>query len=150
MEGWLKNVEVTTEVYFMCMSHCLSTEREEVMGLILGNIDEEKRICRVWAISILSRLDKKVDRVEISPELLTEATIQAENLSTKLNLPTRVIGWYHSHPHITVLPSHVDIQTQSTYQYLDKGFVGLIFSCYDKDDVTKVDIISLFFKVFKY
>ena len=20
---------------------------------------------------------------------------------------TRVIGWYHSHPHITVLPSHV-------------------------------------------
>ncbi|XP_024543359.1 lys-63-specific deubiquitinase BRCC36-like [Selaginella moellendorffii] len=33
----------------------------------------------------------------------------------------RVIGWYHSHPHITVLPSHVDLRTQQSFQMLDPG-----------------------------
>ena len=37
---------------------------------------------------------------------------------------------YHSHPHITVLPSHVDVQTQGQYQLLDTGFIGLIFSVF--------------------
>ena len=27
----------------------------------------------------------------------------------------RVVGWYHSHPHITVLPSRVDLSTQVYY-----------------------------------
>ena len=28
-------------------------------------------------------------------------------MSAQLGHDTRVVGWYHSHPHITVLPSHV-------------------------------------------
>lgn len=28
-------------------------------------------------------------------------------MSISTGRTTRVIGWYHSHPHITVLPSHV-------------------------------------------
>ncbi|KAL7201746.1 hypothetical protein ACSBR1_033443 [Camellia fascicularis] len=55
---------------------------------------------------------------------------------------TRVIGWYHSHPHITVLPSHVDVQTQAMYQLLDSGFIGLIFSCFS-EDVHKVGRIQV-------
>ncbi|KAL5575669.1 hypothetical protein UlMin_017368 [Ulmus minor] len=55
---------------------------------------------------------------------------------------TRVIGWYHSHPHITVLPSHVDVRTQSMYQLLDSGFIGLIFSCFS-EDVNKVGRIQV-------
>ncbi|KAL3511862.1 hypothetical protein ACH5RR_024579 [Cinchona calisaya] len=55
---------------------------------------------------------------------------------------TRVIGWYHSHPHITVLPSHVDVRTQAMYQLLDSGFIGLIFSCFS-EDAQKVGRIQL-------
>jgi hypothetical protein len=44
----------------------------------------------------------------------------------------RVIGWYHSHPHITVQPSHVDVRTQGQYQAMDPGFLGLIFSCFSQ------------------
>lgn len=29
-----------------------------------------------------------------------------------LGVQTRVVGWYHSHPKITVQPSHVDLRTQ--------------------------------------
>ncbi|CAL5199827.1 unnamed protein product [Lathyrus oleraceus] len=57
---------------------------------------------------------------------------------------TRVIGWYHSHPHITVLPSHVDVRTQAMYQLLDSGFIGLIFSCYNEDanKVGRIQVIA--------
>ena len=47
-----------------------------------------------------------------------------------------MVGWYHSHPHITPLPSHVDLRTQSNYQLLDKHFIGLIFSVFDRDAKT--------------
>ncbi|EFJ17747.1 hypothetical protein SELMODRAFT_420655 [Selaginella moellendorffii] len=54
-------------------------------------------------------------------------------LSRTIGNTTRVIGWYHSHPHITVLPSHVDLRTQQSFQMLDPGFIGVIFSCFDDD-----------------
>lgn len=61
-----------------------------------------------------------------------------------------VIGWYHSHPHITVFPSHVgelleqmhikapsywhdslDLKTQLSQQLMDEKFFGIIVSCFD-------------------
>lgn len=56
---------------------------------------------------ILRRSDKKKDRVEISPDQLLKATMEAERLTRESEQTVRVVGWYHSHPHITVFPSHV-------------------------------------------
>jgi len=70
--------------------------------------------------------------VEASPEQLSRCAAAAEQFTHQGGVRTRVIGWYHSHPHITVLPSHVDIKTQATYQMLDDGFVGLIFSTFNQ------------------
>lgn len=56
---------------------------------------------------MMRRSDKQADRVEISPEQLSAAAIEAEALAGKLGRPIQVAGWYHSHPHITVWPSHV-------------------------------------------
>lgn len=57
--------------------------------------------------------------------------------SRRCSSPTQVLGWYHSHPHITVWPSHVDVGTQADYQLMDSNFIGLIFSCFnDADKVT--------------
>lgn len=53
------------------------------------------------------RSDKKKDRVEISSLQQCLAATEAEKLAEKHGLPVRVLGWYHSHPHITVCPSHV-------------------------------------------
>lgn len=36
---------------------------------------------------------------------------EAEKLSNITLNPTVVVGWYHSHPNITVFPSKVDIDT---------------------------------------
>lgn len=54
-----------------------------------------------------------------------------QRLATETGRPLRVVGWYHSHPHITVWPSHVDLKTQAQWQLMDTTFIGLIFSCFN-------------------
>ena len=44
----------------------------------------------------------------------------------------RVLGWYHSHPRITVQPSHVDLRTQSGWQGMDGDFVGIIVAAFNR------------------
>ncbi|KAB0352966.1 hypothetical protein FD754_017823 [Muntiacus muntjak] len=104
-------VHLELDAFLVWLNHALSTEKEEVMGLCIG----EK------------------DRVEISPEQLSAASTEAERLAELMGRPMRVVGWYHSHPHITVWPSHVDVRTQAMYLMMDQGFVGLIFSCFMED-----------------
>lgn len=70
-------------------------------------VNDDSSIVSIAASLILRRSDKKADRVEISEEQLVQATIFAEELANKVRKPLRVVGWYHSHPHITVWPSHV-------------------------------------------
>ncbi|XP_009080067.1 PREDICTED: lys-63-specific deubiquitinase BRCC36, partial [Acanthisitta chloris] len=144
----------------VCLNHALSTEKEEVMGLCselspglcLGWFSPQRawpaptrglaavdtsRIVHIHSVIILRRSDKRKDRVEISPEQLSAASTEAERLAEMTGRPMRVVGWYHSHPHITVWPSHVDVRTQAMYQMMDQGFVGLIFSCFIEDKNTK-------------
>lgn len=83
------------------------------------------------------------DRVEASPEQLASAMAVAEKLSEGGQTKVRVIGWYHSHPHITVLPSHVDVRTQGSYQMLDEGFIGIILSTFNQVLNTHLSLLSL-------
>ncbi|KAL4239626.1 BRCA1 BRCA2-containing complex [Mactra antiquata] len=138
----VKSVYLESEAYLVCLTHALSTEREEIMGLLIGEIDEQK-VSRISAVIVLRRSDKQSDRVEISPEQLSAASTEAERLAVELQRPMRVIGWYHSHPHITVWPSHVDVRTQATYQLMDPGFVGLIYSVFNEDKNTKQNRIQV-------
>lgn len=140
----LRGVKVTEEVWVTCLTHALSTETEEIMGLLLGDIQDTGdgwQTALVWGASPQTRSDRRKDRVETNPEQLAAASAQAERMTAATGRTTRVIGWYHSHPHITVMPSHVDVRTQGMYQMLDPGFVGLIFSCFS-EDATKVGRIQ--------
>ncbi|XP_023972494.1 lys-63-specific deubiquitinase BRCC36 isoform X2 [Physeter macrocephalus] len=129
-------VHLESDAFLVCLNHALSTEKEEVMGLCIGEVDSV-RIVHIHSVIILRRSDKRKDRVEISPEQLSAASTEAERLAELTGRPMRVVGWYHSHPHITVWPSHVDVRTQAMYQMMDQGFVGLIFSCFIEDKNTK-------------
>ncbi|XP_054008603.1 lys-63-specific deubiquitinase BRCC36-like [Hylaeus anthracinus] len=137
----LVKVELQTDVYMVCLQHALSTESFEVMGLLIGDI--VNGVAKLVAVTILRRLDKKKDRVEISPEQLMKAVSEADKLTAQLNRPVHVLGWYHSHPHITVCPSHLDIGTQATYQTMDCNFVGLIFSVFSESKESKEQEIFL-------
>nr|XP_043624012.1 lys-63-specific deubiquitinase BRCC36 [Erigeron canadensis] len=132
----LTSVKMGEDVWMTCLTHALSTETEEIMGLLLGDIQHSKNgsvTALIWGALPQPRSDRQKDRVETNPEQLTAASVQAEKMTVETGRTTRVIGWYHSHPHITVLPSHVDVRTQAMYQLLDSGFIGLIFSCFNED-----------------
>ncbi|XP_050382168.1 COP9 signalosome complex subunit 5 [Argentina anserina] len=138
-------VKMSEDVWLTCMTHALSTETEEIMGLLLGDIENSANggvTAVIWGASPQTRSDRRKDRVETNPEQLAAASAQAERMTLSSGRTTRVIGWYHSHPHITVLPSHVDVRTQAMYQLLDSGFIGLIFSCFS-EDVNKVGRIQV-------
>ncbi|CAL9038599.1 unnamed protein product [Musa banksii] len=132
----LTSVKMAEEVWLTCLTHALTTETEEIMGLLLGDIqysNSGNATALIWGASPQMRSDRRKDRVETNPEM---------TLTT--GRTTRVIGWYHSHPHITVLPSHVDVRTQAMYQLLEHGFIGLIFSCFSEDaqKVGKIQVIA--------
>jgi len=135
-----KVVRIEADALHICIAHALSTEREEVMGLLIGQTEET--VVHIHASVLLRRIDKRKDRVEISPEQLSNASSDAERMGllTREQKPMRIVGWYHSHPHITVWPSHVDLRTQAMYQIMDESFVGLIVSCFDDVNVTCGDL----------
>ncbi|KAI9032326.1 JAB1/Mov34/MPN/PAD-1 ubiquitin protease-domain-containing protein [Hyaloraphidium curvatum] len=124
----LSAVRIDASLQLFNLAYALSTEDEEVMCLLLGEWGGAREdVATIRATSVMKRIDKRRDRVEISPETLVAASEGAERLGL------RVVGWFHSHPHITVLPSHVDLRTQWNMQYLDHRFVGLIMSCFNAD-----------------
>lgn len=151
-------VHLESDAFLVCLNHALSTEKEEVMGLCIGELNDDteydsKFTCartqirtvaekadtvHIHSVIILQRSDKRKDRVEISPEQLSAASTEAERVAELTGRPMRIVGWYHSHPHISVWPSHVDVRTQAMYQMMDQGFVGLIFSCFIEDKNTRI------------
>lgn len=139
----LKKVLLSTDVSLVCIQHALSTEKEEIMGLLIGEVNNNNTLVSIVSSVILRRLDKKPDRVEISEEQLVRATLRAEELASEMGRPLRVVGWYHSHPHITVWPSHVDLATQSMYQRMDSSFVGIIFAVFLSDQTAKAPSVQI-------
>ncbi|KAG1180671.1 hypothetical protein G6F70_003245 [Rhizopus microsporus] len=147
----LSLVNLPASIYHLILSHAYSTEKEEIIGMLIGYWEtipssnpyyKTKCIAHIKSISFLTRSDKRKDRVEIAPENLHLAAIHAEELGKRINQPMMVIGWYHSHPHITVFPSHIDIRTQLSQQLMDDRFFGLIISCFDTtaDNSEKIQI----------
>jgi BRCA1/BRCA2-containing complex subunit 3 len=143
MAAPLSHVIITDNVVQECFAHAYVTEREEVMGVLLGEMipaphDENGgarrgKTARIWATKVIQRKDKRPDRVEIAPEHLYVATEHAERVTSLCKRHTRVLGWYHSHPRITPYPSAVDLNCQAGFQMMESGWVGLIFSVFHSD-----------------
>lgn len=135
----LSLVIITDNIIQECFAHAYMTEREEIMGVLLGEMipcldgGKNTKTARIWASKVIQRKDKRPDRVEIAPEHLCVATEYAETITAQCQRHTRVLGWYHSHPHITPYPSAVDLNCQDGFQYMESGWVGLIFSVFHAD-----------------
>eukprot|EP00892_Ulva_mutabilis_P012260 jgi/Ulvmu1/9406/UM051_0034.1 len=136
----VSRVEVSHGVFCNCIAHALTTEKEEIMGLLLGDSVADangETVTHIWKVVPQIRKDRRKDRVECSSTQMAEVAQLAEQETQNSGRTTRVVGWYHSHPHITALPSHVDVQTQASYQTLDEGFIGIIVSCFNSMQVSE-------------
>ena len=86
-------------------------------GLLLGTkVNYADGTVKIHCLASMTnqRKTKEKDWVEIDPMQLSEAMGEAEFLTqeAKGSVQIDVVGWYHSHPNITVFPSQVDINTQ--------------------------------------
>ncbi|XP_013186633.1 lys-63-specific deubiquitinase BRCC36-like isoform X3 [Amyelois transitella] len=123
----LEKVVLSTDVALVCVQHALSTEKEEIMGLLIGEVHNNGSLVSIVSSVILRRLDKKPDRVEISEEQLVQATLRAEELAAEVDRPLRV----------------VDLATQSMYQRMDSSFVGIIFAVFLTEQTTKAPSVQI-------
>lgn len=64
------------------------------MGLLIGQVTESE--AHIHRSLILSRRDKKKDRVEVGYEHLAAASTIADQLSDAECSQQNVLGWYHS------------------------------------------------------
>jgi BRCA1/BRCA2-containing complex subunit 3 len=76
----LKRIFVPSSVVEALLTHALITEEEEIMGLLFGNVDQ-LQVATIQKIHVLTRSQKKRDRVEVSDEQLTTAQQEAENVT---------------------------------------------------------------------
>ncbi|KAM7480373.1 hypothetical protein LguiA_028586 [Lonicera macranthoides] len=132
------------DVYLIILSFFLWAETEGYLGLQVGevHISKVRAKAECWRSSPGGESERKRERDVVNIRGLFMASFLSHIMTAATGRTTRVIGWYHSHPHITVLPSHVDVRTQAMYQLLDAGFIGLIFSCFN-EDVHKVGRIQV-------
>ena len=82
MKNQRLKVKLSHDVYRSCLIHAMSTEREEVMGLLIGEVipagsssknvadddifeQNSGKVLEIVALKIMERSDKRKDRVEI-------------------------------------------------------------------------------------
>jgi BRCA1/BRCA2-containing complex subunit 3 len=128
---FVEKVLLSSDVFRGLLVHSFITDQEEVLGLLFGSNNE--KVVSVWGSVNLKRNCKEKDRVEVEDIQLSEAMDKAEHLSQEISQTSNLIGWFHSHPNITVFPSHVDLRTQLSLQTLGENFIGIIISCFSRD-----------------
>lgn len=116
-----ETIQISALALLKMLKHARSGVPMEVMGLMLGEYLDEYTI--------------KVVDVFAMPQTGTGVTVEAVDpvYQTKmmdiLKLTGRgesVVGWYHSHPGFGCWLSNVDIQTQQSFEQLDKRAVAVV------------------------
>ncbi|URE32975.1 hypothetical protein MUK42_15650 [Musa troglodytarum] len=144
----LTSVKMAEEVWLTCLTHALTTETEEIMGLLLGDIqysNSGNATALIWGASPQMRSDRRKDRVETNPELLAAASAQAEiSINDSDNRQNNKGYWVVSFTSSHYSSSISYVRTQAMYQLLEHGFIGLIFSCFSEDaqKVGKIQVIA--------
>ncbi|TVU20418.1 hypothetical protein EJB05_36626, partial [Eragrostis curvula] len=114
------------------LSHALTTEKEEVMGLLLSDIEVTPPPAIRPNPSPHSR-----------PPLLLEQG-RHDRLDMGGGAADEIFIYnYNKGLHNSLERCIPDVRTQAMFQLLDSGFVGLIFSCFSGEDAQKVGKIQV-------
>jgi len=119
-------------------------EWREVYGVLVGNIEDEKRLLVKDAIPIC--VGERTG-VELEPIHYVDVSQIDENVyrkSIESNTNDFLVGWWHSHPGYGHFFSGVDIYTQLGYQIPNPFAVGLVFDhCEKSEDSLGVKALRL-------
>ena len=127
-------VTIKPEAYYKMLLHVLrfgNKEREknnfnEVMGILIGRLEGKEEIKNVIV----------EDAVPVSHGGSIEVSFATEDYAAFANIdqkymendpPLFGVGWYHSHPQLTIFFSGTDIKNQLGWQGLNPSAIGIVF-----------------------
>jgi len=93
----------------------------EVMGLMLGDFVDEYTV-RVVDVFAMPQSGSSVSVEAVDPVF----QMKMLELLKQTNRPQMVVGWYHSHPGFGCWLSSVDINTQQSFEQLNKRAVAVV------------------------
>ena len=84
-------VEIGSDAYASCFCHALSTEHEEIMGLLIGTFggstkSSDEVICKIFMSMVLIRSDKRKDRVEIPIETMAGVSARVDEIGKETGI----------------------------------------------------------------
>ena len=130
-------VSMSKEAMSKVMDHVKSTPKEEVIGVLIGRMDDETLFVED---ALSGKAIKDENNVVMPGETLAKIADDIVNKKAKGN----IIGWYHSHPGIGVFMSEVDKDTQSRLQQFSAYVVALVsdpsteeFKFFSQDEKSK-------------
>mmetsp|Transcript_997 Transcript_997/g.1417 ORF Transcript_997/g.1417 Transcript_997/m.1417 type:complete len:136 (-) Transcript_997:1258-1665(-) len=110
-----QHVIITTPALHVLLCHAYTTESEEIIGLLLGDVVDYQNgytCSRIFHVRPQMRVDRRHDRVEVEDQSLVNCQVEASHHQAATGRECRVVGWYHSHPKLAVTPSVVDLRYQ--------------------------------------
>lgn len=93
----------------------------EVMGLMLGEFVDDYTV-RVTDVFAMPQSGTGVSVEAVDPVFQTKML----DMLKQTNRPEMVVGWYHSHPGFGCWLSGVDINTQQSFEQLNKRAVAVV------------------------
>uniref|UniRef100_A0A0D9WJ96 BRCC36 C-terminal helical domain-containing protein n=1 Tax=Leersia perrieri TaxID=77586 RepID=A0A0D9WJ96_9ORYZ len=117
----LTEVRIGEEVWLTCLTHALTTEAEEIMGLLFGDI----KVTHTHTHTYSSALPPPCAFEQGRGDGGDMGGVAADEVRAEEG-------------------QGGDERTQASFQLMDQGFVGLIFSCFSEDaqKVGKIQVIA--------
>jgi len=152
-------VSVSPLAVVMADFHSHLSTNEEIIGLLVGSWDKDRRIMRVLCAKPCASMQDGEDasvNVEMNPvsELEIREWIRTKEASNFCGVPEPVVvGWYHSHPVFEPIPSTKDIENHRRWQRLLENscdvwdtvpFVGLIIGPWDIGMINEMSVQKWF------
>ncbi|CAK64986.1 unnamed protein product (macronuclear) [Paramecium tetraurelia] len=116
-----EQVTISALALIKMLKHARAGIPFEVMGLLLGDIVDDYHI-RVYDVFSMPQTASSVSVESVDP-IFQQKMVELLNLTGRME---NCIGWYHSHPSYGCWLSSVDINTQQSYEQLNKKSIAVV------------------------
>ncbi|CAK83986.1 unnamed protein product (macronuclear) [Paramecium tetraurelia] len=117
-----EQVTISALALIKMLKHARAGIPFEVMGLLLGDIVDDYHI-RVYDVFSMPQTASECFRGICGAQFFNKKMVELLNLTGRME---NCIGWYHSHPSYGCWLSSVDINTQQSYEQLNKKSIAVV------------------------
>ncbi|KAI0981522.1 hypothetical protein GJ496_004843 [Pomphorhynchus laevis] len=134
---WFKDCKVSALALLKMMAHCGTGGNNEVMGLMVGRIEDPNTMIVVDSFPL--PVEGTETRVNAHAEAYEYMSVYMNRLE-KVGRFENVIGWYHSHPGYGCWLSGIDVSTQMLSQKYQDPWLAIVIDPFRTVSTGTIDI----------